>query len=94
MMKKITLALLVGLALTACDPTPEQQQYARSTSLQQTSFKECVAAVPAGPQTTTFNDWAEVVSHCRDYARNVAIVCMVPSGCTVPVTRVYLPVTE
>jgi len=31
-------------------------------------FKECMASLPLGPQTTHYNDWSEVVDSCEDVA--------------------------
>ena len=31
-------------------------------------FRQCLAALPAGPQTTVYNDWAEVVGACGSQA--------------------------
>lgn len=35
-------------------------------------YDKCIAGVPKGPQTTVYNDWAEVVEQCRSHAREVA----------------------
>lgn len=35
-------------------------------------FKECLAAVPQGPQKTHYNDWDEVLSECEDIASRQA----------------------
>lgn len=31
-------------------------------------FQQCMKALPAGPQTTKYNDWGEVVSQCESVA--------------------------
>jgi hypothetical protein len=36
--------------------------------LQREIFKECMESLPAGPASTHYNDWDEVVSQCREVA--------------------------
>ena len=38
----------------------------------QIAFKECLKALPAGPEQTHYNDWNEVVRECRYYAEEAA----------------------
>lgn len=37
-------------------------------------FKECLSLLPAGPVSTQYNDWAEVVSECEDAAYYQSLV--------------------
>jgi hypothetical protein len=57
-----TMASVVVL-LSACDyppkPAPVVDQCLRAEL-----FKSCMAALPAGPQSTKYNDWDEVVGAC------------------------------
>ena len=36
-------------------------------------FQQCMAALPAGPQSTKYNDWDEVVSQCDTAAGHQSI---------------------
>ena len=31
-------------------------------------FQQCMKALPAGPQTTKYNDWDEVIGNCESVA--------------------------
>lgn len=60
-------ALLACVATTAAcseqtrGPAPDQ-------CIRAELFKSCLAALPAGPQATKYNDWDEVVSACESAA--------------------------
>lgn len=67
-MRTTQLILLLASAalLTACSekaPTTEPDQCIRAEQ-----FQQCLASVPAGPTSTHYNDWSEVVSECRNTA--------------------------
>lgn len=98
MTSRFLSSLVLAVTLSACGPSPVQQsqmQYAVSNSARVESFERCLAAVPAGPTTTTFNDWSEVVKRCATFAENSAAVCRVKTGCTAPYTpHYYHPVIE
>lgn len=36
-------------------------------------FKQCMAALPAGPTATHYNDWSEVVNQCSGFAYSASI---------------------
>jgi hypothetical protein len=57
-----------ALLLAGCGESRPYADYEHSAAKRSEAFKECMAAVPAGPQTTTYNDWDEVVNECRAYA--------------------------
>jgi hypothetical protein len=54
----LSLAVAV-LALVGCAPDQQTDQCMRRVV-----FKECMAALPAGPLSTKYNDWDEVVQQC------------------------------
>lgn len=58
------------LALSAC--TSREQAHAMA-EFRNTAFHQCMRALPAGPQSTKYNDWAEVVSACDNYAQRLEI---------------------
>lgn len=37
--------------------------------LQKIYFDDCMKLLPAGPTTTNYNDWSEVISECTNSAR-------------------------
>lgn len=65
-----------ALLLSGCGESRPYADYEYSAAKRAAAFKECMAAVPAGPQTTTYNDWDEVVSECRNYADTQARRCI------------------
>jgi hypothetical protein len=40
-------------------------------------FRDCLDRIPEGPQTTKYNDWAEVIKTCEDVAfyQSIEMVC-------------------
>jgi hypothetical protein len=64
---KALLILLAITALTGCEQVQEPRVM-RDQCMRQQIFLQCMAALPAGPQTTMYNDWDEVVSECESAA--------------------------
>lgn len=58
---KYVLAALV-LLLSACSQSPDR--LVSDQCLRVTLFQQCLAHLPAGPMSTKYNDWSEVVSEC------------------------------
>lgn len=67
------IALLACLLLAGCDSKPFQPINGTDQCMRREIFKECMAALPAGPKATHYNDWSEVVSECDSAARYQAI---------------------
>jgi hypothetical protein len=71
------------LILAGCD-IPQNEVWATDQNMRRQLFKDCMAALPAGPVKTHYNDWDEVVSACDSaayyQARYCAKNCVVPSG--------------
>ena len=68
--KKLTL-LTSLLLITSCeivDSTKIVDRTMPDKCLQREIFKECMESLPAGPASTHYNDWDEVVSQCREVA--------------------------
>jgi hypothetical protein len=65
-----TLTIWGVLLLAGCGPVP-QSGY-RDQDVRRDVFFECLKALPAGPQATMYNDWAEVVGECGDQAYNIS----------------------
>jgi len=79
-------ALACAVALAGCDD--RQQEVAKRTEAYDQCaraelFQACLAAVPAGPQATKYNDWDEVVSECGTQARTMSVrpVKAIKEGC-------------
>lgn len=75
MNKKIIIAS--ALLLVGCGPVPQED---RKESVQivdqevrRSVFMECLDRAPAGPVSTRYNDWDEVVSECSSAAYHIAI---------------------
>ena len=63
------LGLMCLVLLGACEP---KGRFVRDNDVQAKVFAACMAALPAGPERTHYNDWAEVVEECNDAARDIA----------------------
>lgn len=62
---QLTLLMASALVLTACDKNPKAEP---DQCIRAEQFHRCLASVPAGPTSTQYNDWSEVVSECRNTA--------------------------
>lgn len=78
-MEKIVLVAL--LLLAGCDSNSMSKMEIanklntnpiRDVCLQKVYFDDCMKALPAGPTSTNYNDWSEVVSACTDSAKELA----------------------
>lgn len=68
-----TLSICAALLLLAgCEPP--QQTWHYDQTLRQHLFLMCLEKAPAGPQSTRYNDWSEVVDECGEQSRQLAIV--------------------
>ena len=72
---KVLLFVISAFSLAGC----EVAEYGRDQELNRELFKECMQALPKGPNSTVYNDWAEVVDECKGYAYHGSRVCV--SGC-------------
>lgn len=71
---KYALAIILALGVAACDPAPVEKT-ATNQQKRQELFQACLKALPAGPQTTHYNDWNEVVDSCDSAAYAQAQYC-------------------
>ena len=66
---KALFCIVAALMLTGCSPEPgapaSQWKYIIDKDTQAKRFDACMQALPAGPVSTHYNDWAEVVDSCR-----------------------------
>jgi hypothetical protein len=62
----LTLAIL--LALAGCDKPAYVQDWGADQCQRRELFLACMKALPAGPQSTHYNDWDEVVKQCDSAA--------------------------
>jgi hypothetical protein len=65
-MKTTLTATLIALSLTACGENPNRN--ATDQCLRVQLFQQCMTALPAGPVSTQYNDWDEVVEKCDSVA--------------------------
>ena len=70
--------MILAFSLSGCN---DQTRYEADQKLRRELFKECMQLLPKGPDSTVYNDWAEVVDECKDYAYYASKVCV--SGCDV-----------
>lgn len=57
------LLLLATLVLGGCFGSP-RPAVVLDQCMRREAFRECMAALPAGPQATKYSDWDEVVDRC------------------------------
>lgn len=71
-MKALFCIVVVAAMLTGCNPAPGSPasawQYVPDQALRAQRFDACMQALPAGPVSTHYNDWSEVVDSCADSA--------------------------
>ena len=66
---KLLLCLFICIMLFGCETGKnDKDKIVVDQCLRQQLFKECMECLPAGPQSTKYNDWAEVVNECRTTA--------------------------
>jgi len=73
-LKRSTFALSILIALltvSGCTPVSDDVIQARK-DLKIELFEKCMRLLPDGPQTTKYNDWAEVVEECGRQAYNMS----------------------
>lgn len=73
-------ALIVVLLLSGCDQPvagvdrPRYETQANDQCLRRELFKECMAALPKGPERIhNSNDWSEVVDECDSFAQRTSV---------------------
>lgn len=60
-MIRATLILSASLIVAGCS---DEMRTDPDQCLRVELFRECMRSVPAGPVSTKYNDWSEVVSEC------------------------------
>lgn len=65
----VILALLLSLAACKDPAVPTEVDQCLRAEL----FKQCMNSLPAGPASTKYNDWSEVVSECQHFSYYTAI---------------------
>lgn len=78
MNKIIVFALL--LALAACKPEATPEDDLRGV-LRLRLNQRCIDTLPAGPVSTHYNDWDEVVAACAEHSYYVSNTCTDPALC-------------
>ena len=64
------LKILIPLILTICCSCEFKEETIQDRCLQRVIFKECMNSLPAGPVSTHYNDWDDVVGACEKVAWN------------------------
>jgi hypothetical protein len=76
-MKTVNYILIaIGLMMIAGCDAFEAPVYHEDPKLRQEIFFKCMQSLPAGPQSTKYNDWDEVVSECGSQAYYLAKSCV------------------
>ncbi len=81
---RLALCLIVPLLLAGCaDPKPPEDPAVESVRglLRAKLAQQCLRDLPAGPVSTQYNDWDEVVQACSLEARYQANQCKDPALC-------------
>lgn len=61
----VVIMLAISILFSGCT---DEQKSGPDQCLRAQLFKDCMESLPAGPQETKYNDWAEVVEECNDTA--------------------------
>jgi len=69
-MKTLTKLTLTLLLITSCE---KKDRTMHDMCLRREIFKECMDSLPAGPTSTHYNDWDEVVKECGKIAYHHSI---------------------
>lgn len=73
-MKSLIIGI-IAVGLIGCDSV-KPEVWKTDQKLRTEIFFKCMEALPAGPQETKYNDWAEVVAECDDVAYYQARKCV------------------
>lgn len=77
-MTKLTFGIFMLMLLAACDAPPLKPapEWEVNQSKRLEYFQICMKSLPAGPLSTQYNDWDEVVSECGSQAYYLALECV------------------
>lgn len=68
--------LLLSFLLVGCMGEIENAETSTTpivdACLQKVYFDDCMKALPAGPTSTKYNDWSEVIDECTDSAKSLS----------------------
>ena len=78
---KLLMIVIVGLLLSACDPPTRNAHVDQCKRAE--LFEACMKLLPAGPQSTQYNDWDDVVSACnrQAYQNSLRVAEQIPLAC-------------
>jgi hypothetical protein len=63
------MAIVFLVAIAGCEKTKvEEAVDLQKGALRRELFAECMKLLPAGPNHTKYNDWAEVVETCNSHS--------------------------
>ena len=75
-MRRLAPIALAALFLAGCNESAPLPQIAVDQGRRVELFQQCLAALPAGPVSTKYNDWDEVVDSCESAAYYQARRCI------------------
>ena len=66
--------IFLSVLLVGCGGggVPSSTTPIKDACLQKIYFDDCMEALPAGPTSTKYNDWSEVIAECTDTAKILA----------------------
>jgi nitrous oxide reductase accessory protein NosL len=71
--KSIIATIAVGALLAGCDPGQEADPWMPDQCKREEVFQACLSHTPAGPQTTKYNPWDEVINACETAAYRISL---------------------
>lgn len=82
-MKMPVLIFSLAVALSGCKDSPPVEQRTADQCLRAELFQSCMASLPAGPVSTQYNDWDEVVEACdhTSYTQSKRLESQVSKEC-------------
>lgn len=72
-MKLLSAMCAIALLVSGCDPGQDEDPWMPDQCKREEVFNACLAHVPAGPQTTKYNPWDEVIKACTEASRSISI---------------------
>jgi hypothetical protein len=73
-MRRLITAAFACAILSGCEE-PKYPKYAVDREKRAQVFTSCLQNLPAGPLSTQYNDWDEVVDSCSEVARVSSLYC-------------------
>jgi hypothetical protein len=89
----VALCALLIWGISSASDAQRQSVYQTDLALNRELYKECMDHATNGPQSTVYNDWAEVVEQCQQWAHSNSSDYFCVKNCE-PGDRLYKPTLD